>query len=311
MTTFCIIIPVYKNELNISALLDGLNTLHNRIKGCKLSVTFVIDGSPDKSYEAIKSSLSAVNFSVKLVNLSRNFGAVTAVRAGLHATEGDYFAVMAADSQEPIELYLGFLDRLQLGDDVVIGRRAGRVDSTSVKLFATIGWWIYKNFVFKELPVGGADVFACTRRVRDTLISFSEKNSSLIGAVYWIGYQRSEVLYSRKKRLAGVSSWNFFKSFRYFLDSCFNFSDAPIRVLWILGLVGVSLALLLGTLTVLAKLFGAMAPEGYSTIVVTILLIGGINLVGIGIVGEYVVRAFENSKRRPEFIIATEEEFPK
>jgi dolichol-phosphate mannosyltransferase len=82
-------------------------------------------------------------------------------------------------------------------------------------------------------------------------------------------------------------------------------------VLWILGLVGVSLALLLGTLTVLAKLFGAMAPEGYSTIVVTILLIGGINLVGIGIVGEYVVRAFENSKRRPEFIIATEEEFPK
>lgn len=305
---FCIVIPVFKNEKNISQLINDLATLSNELDA-ELKVTFVVDGSPDYSYEAIKRELPRANFSSKLLVLSRNFGSVIAVKAGLSCSNADYFAVMAADSQEPIELYIEFLHKLIEGYDIVIGERSSRVDSGSVKLFATIGWWIYKNLIFKELPRGGVDVFGCTKAVKEHLVGLSEKNSSLIGKLYWLGFKKAYVVYERKKRLVGKSAWNFFKSLRYFLDSCFNFTDLPIRSLWILGTFGVMLSIILGISVVAAKLLTNNSAPGYSMIVILLLFFGSINLVGIGIVGEYVVRAFENSKRRPEYIFQSEESF--
>lgn len=309
MRIFCIVVPVYKNELNIPTLIDDLNKLRESVREAKLKVTFVIDGSPDDSYGAIKKIAHRAKFPIKLITLSRNFGAVVAVRAGLSCSEGDFFAVMAADSQEPIELYTKFFQKFNEGFDIAVGQRESRIDSHFVKLFATVGWWIYKRFIFKEMPSGGVDVFGCTDRVRKKLIVLKEKNSSLVGELYWVGFRKASVLYARKERLIGKSAWNFFKSLRYFLDSCFNFSDLPIRLLWILGLVGVILSTFLGASIVINKVFIGSSVPGYSMIVITVLFFGSINLIGIGIVGEYVVRAFENSKRRPEYIIESEEFF--
>lgn len=307
MRVFCIVVPVYKNELNIPRLIDDLNQLRESITNVRVQVTFVIDGSPDNSFGAIKQKASQAKFPIKLIALSRNFGAVVAVKAGLACSEGNFFAVMAADSQEPIDLYIQFLDRLKGGCDIVVGERLSRVDSHFVKTFAGIGWWIYKKFIFKDMPRGGVDVFGCTDRARRQLIALKEKNSSLVGGIYWVGFRRESVLYARKKRLVGESAWNFFKSLRYFLDSCFNFSDLPIRILWVLGILGVALSVFLGASIIITKLMIGSAVPGYSMIVITVLFFGSINLIGIGIVGEYVVRAFENSKGRPEFIIESEE----
>ena len=311
MKTFCIVVPVYKNELNIAHLMKELNTLCENLSKIKLTVTFVIDGSPDKSYEYLKNELSNAKFSIKIVRLSRNFGAVIAVKAGLTSSQADYYAVMAADSQEPIYLYQQFLKELESGSDIVVGQRESRIDSGSVKFFASISWWFYRKFIFNEMPIGGVDVFAITNHVRDKLIELKEKNSSLVGGLYWIGFKKKSVPYTRQARLAGKSAWNFFKSLRYFMDSCFNFSDVPIRALWMFGALGVLISIALGGAIIWAKFLGQNSSPGYSMTVVTILFFGSINLIGIGIVGEYIVRAFENSKGRPEFIIQSEEAFEK
>ena len=311
MKTFCIVVPVYKNELNIPHLMNELNTLCDNLSKLKLMVTFVIDGSPDKSYEYLKNELPNVKFSIKIVRLSRNFGAVIAVKAGLASSQADYYAVMAADSQEPIHLYQKFLNELESGSDIVVGQRESRIDSGSVKFFASISWWFYRKFIFNEMPIGGVDVFAITNHVRDKLIELKEKNSSLVGGLYWVGFKKTSVPYTRQARLAGKSAWNFFKSLRYFMDSCFNFSDIPIRALWMFGALGVLISVALGGAIIWAKFLGQNSSPGYSMTVVTILFFGSINLIGIGIVGEYVVRAFENSKGRPEFIIQSEEAFEK
>ena len=308
MKIFCVIVPVYKNELNISNLMSELNLLRENLKNVKLVVTFVIDGSPDKSYEKLKKAAYEAKFSIKIIRLSRNFGSVVAVKAGLVISQGDYYAVMAADCQEPIELYERFLQELESGCDIAVGQRQSREDSESVKFFASISWWFYKKFIFKEMPIGGVDVFAINRQVRNELIELKEKNSSLVGGLYWVGFQKKSVLYTRKARLAGKSAWNFFKSLRYFMDSCFNFSDIPIRALWVLGAFGVAISVALGGAIIWAKFLGQSTSPGYSMTVVSILFFGSINLIGIGIVGEYVVRAFENSKGRPEYIIESEED---
>ena len=304
-----LVIPVYRNAENIEALLQALVRLHREL-GDELEVVFVVDGSPDDSYLRLSASLPKAPFRSQLLLLSRNFGAFSAIRAGLAAGQGEYFAVMAADLQEPPELIPQFAKLLREGQcDVAVGRRTGRADPMGSRMASALFWGFFRRCIQREIPTGGVDVFGCTRAVRDHLLRLSENNSSLVGLLFWVGFRRAEVPYTRQERRAGRSGWTFRKKLRYLMDSIFSFSDLPIRVLLSLGTLGLSLSALLAVAVAVAKLAGSIPVPGYAATVLVVTFFGALNCFGLGMIGGYVWRTFENTKGRPNYIVATQERY--
>jgi hypothetical protein len=150
-----------------------------------------------------------------------------------------------------------------------------------------------------EIPKGGVDVFACTRRVRDELLAMREAHSSLIGQLFWLGYKRAELPYARRAREFGRSAWTLRKKLKYLMDNVFAFSDLPVRLLSIVGFVGVAVAVVLGMLVLVGKLSGAIDIPGYAATAIMVMFFGGLNTFGLGLIGSYVWRTYENTKQRP------------
>ncbi|MGC4065914.1 MAG: glycosyltransferase family 2 protein [Polyangiaceae bacterium] len=305
-----LVIPVYKNSSNIGPLLIALTELHRKLEG-ELTVTFVVDGSPDDSFLRLQQGLPTVEFRSTVILLSRNFGSFAAIRAGLAATEAEQYAVMAADLQEPPELVMAFAERLtQNGAEVVIGRREGRDDPFVSRLMSTFFWCIYRRLVLPQIPPGGVDVFGCTRNVRDQILLLNEQNSSLVGLLLWVGFRREEVGYRRRAREHGKSAWTFRKKLRYLSDSIFNFTDLPIRLLTFVGLFGLLTTLTVAVIVLVARFLGAISVPGYTATVLLVMFFGTLNCLGLGLIGGYIWRTFENTKGRPNYIISLQQSFP-
>lgn len=307
---FSLVIPVYRNEGSIPDLLAAVGKLHEELDR-RLEAIFVVDGSPDASYARLSDALPRVAFPSKLVALSRNFGSFSAIREGLSRASGEYAAVMAADLQEPPELVSQFFRLLDAGDvDVVFGVRESRSDPLGSKLAAGVFWWIYRRFVQADVPPGGVDVFAVNRRFLDRLMTFEEANGSLLGLLFWMGGRRRFVSYARQQRQHGKSAWTFGKKWTYLMDSIFAFTDAPIRLLLTIGVAGLLISSALGAMVLVAKLANIVGVPGYAGTMLTVLFFGGLNALGLGLVGNYAWRAYENTKRRPLSIPMLVEDFP-
>jgi glycosyltransferase involved in cell wall biosynthesis len=307
---FSLVIPVYKNSSNIGQLLAALRTLPGQLSDGELEVVFVVDGSPDDSYLQLRNLLPKERFRSQLVCLSRNFGAFAAIRAGIAAARGQRFAVMAADLQEPIELVVAF-DRLLATDDadIVIGQRAGRADPPFSRIASRLFWGAYRRFVQKEIPAGGVDVFGGNKKVRRQILALRESNSSLVGLLFWMGFRRAMVPYQRRARESGKSAWSLAKKLRYLSDSLFAFTDLPIRFLLATGILGLITSLAFGALVVVSKLWFSIPVPGYAATATLIVFFGGLNCFGLGILGGYLWRTFENSKGRPNYVVLSREEF--
>lgn len=304
---YSIVIPVYKNEESITSLLQQLEKLEGRIRkefNCKLEVVFIVDGSPDKSFILIEEQIDKLPFSFQLASLSRNFGAFSAVRAGLAIAKGDFIATKAADLQEPIELYVDFLSAMQNENyDVVIATRTSRDDPWSSKIFAKIFWEFYRKVIQNEVPSGGADVFGCKNEVRHNLLKLKEINTSLLGLLFWVGYKRKLIPYHRLARENGKSTWSLKKKINYVMDSFFSFSALPIRFMYFAGGIGIIFSIVFSALAIWDKINHNVAVPGYTATILVISFFGGLNLLASGIIGSYVWRSFENTKGRPDFII--------
>ena len=275
-----LVIPVYKNSSNIGPLLEALRALPDQLSDKELEVVFVVDGSPDDSYLQLRERLPQERFRSQLVCLSRNFGAFAAIRAGISAARGKRFAVMAADLQEPIELVAAF--------DRVLA---------------------YRRFVQKGIPPGGVDVFGGSKKVRRQILALRESNSSLVGLLFWVGFRRALVPYQRRARERGRSAWSLAKKVRYLSDSLFAFTDLPIRFLLVAGILGLTTSVVLGSVVVLSKLFFSIPVPGYAATATLIVFFGGLNCLGLGVLGGYLWRTFENSKGRPNYVVLSREEF--
>lgn len=294
-----LVIPVYRNEDSIPDLLSAVRTLNQQLKG-ELEAVFVVDGSPDQSYERLRDGLAAEPFDSQLVLLSRNFGSFMAIRTGLQLGTGSRFAVMAADLQEPPELVLQMNEVLQQKPvDVVVGVRESRGDPFLTRLAAKAFWGLYRRYVIPDLPPGGVDIFACTRSFRDTLLTLEERHSSLVAQIFWLGFRREVVTYVRRRREHGSSAWTLRKKVNYLMDSVFSFTDLPIRLLVRVGAGGAVLAALFGLFVVFARLHGMIEVPGYAMTMLMITFLGCMNLLGLGIVGSYAWRTYENTKNRP------------
>lgn len=294
-----LVIPVYRNEGNLPDLLVAIAGVNTQLDN-DLEVVFVVDGSPDRCYEILREKLPSQPFRSKLILLSKNFGSFMAIRTGLQNGSGDRFAVMAADLQEPPELVLE-MNRVLLGQDtdVVVGVREGRQDPWGSRMASYLFWGLYRRYVIPEIPPGGVDMFACNRAFRDTLLTLDERHSSLIAQIFWLGYRRKVVTYTRQERVHGTSAWTLRKKVNYLMDSVFSFTDLPIRLLTRVGAFGSVLAAVFGLFTLAAKLHGMIEVPGYAMIMLTITFLGCLNLLGLGIVGSYAWRTYENTKIDP------------
>jgi glycosyltransferase involved in cell wall biosynthesis len=304
-----LIVPVYKNAPNIDALLAAVRDLDRQLNR-DFELVCVVDGSPDDSYLRLATALPKEPFRSQLLSLSRNFGSFSAIRAGLQAARGLRCAVMAADLQEPPEMILEFDRILREGaTDVVIGHRVSRADPLLSRLSSGLFWGLFRRVVEPAVPAGGVDVFGCTTAVRDVIVRLPERHSSLVALLFWVGFRRQAVPYGRRERMAGKSGWTLKKKLRYFSDSLFSFTDLPIKALLTLGTLGLLGSLIFAAVVLSAKLFSAIPVPGYAGTVLLITFFGGLNCFGLGIVGSYVWRTFENSKGRPNYIVRSQETF--
>ena len=305
---FSLVIPVFRNEASIPDLLDAVDGIGRELQD-KLEVVFVDDGSPDRSYELLREGLATRTFDSRLMRHSRNFGSFAAIRTGLSHARGQYFAVMAADLQEPPELIVAIFRRLAEGScDVVLGVREGRNDPVLARAASSLFWRIFRAVVQPDLPPGGADVFGCNEVFRGKLGELPETHSSLIGLSCWLGFRRSYIGYERKARRHGKSAWTLRKKLDYFLDSMFSFTDLPVKLLLMAGTVGLLMASVWSAVVLYARISGQITVPGYSTTLIVILLFGALNSLGLGIIGSYVWRIFMNVNRRPEAVVMSVED---
>jgi len=304
-----LVIPVFRNEENLPRLFRALEDLDQSLPD-DLEVVFVVDGSPDASLRFLAERLPAWPVRSQLLELSRNFGSFSAIAAGLQSGRGDYFAVLAADLQEPPALVLEFHRLMKAGvADVVLGYRARRSDPWFQQILSTCFWGLYRRMAVPDMPKGGVDVFGCTRTVRDRLMELTEVTTNLIALLLWLGFRRQFVPYERRPRLEGRSAWTFTRKLRYAFDSIFSFTDLPIRILLILGTTG-TLAAAIASVTVLVFwLRGRVPVLGYTPLMLAVAFFGGLTALGLGVIGQYLWLALQNARNRPNFVVRTAESF--
>lgn len=301
---YSIIVPVYQNEDSIPKLLINLSTLSEKLNH-DLEVIFVIDGSMDKSQDLLVIGCQDMKFKSQIIIHSKNFGSFAAITTGLKYDNSEYSSTYSADCQEPTSLIENFYEILEKDKvDVVFGQRLERQDNILSKIYSNLFWKIYRATIDSDMPRGGVDIFGCNRAFRNELVKLEESRSSLIALAFWLGFERRTVKYSRLAREAGKSTWTFRKKLNYFLDSLFSFTDLPIRVLLSGGAIGVILSLVLGSVILILSLYGDIKVPGYSPTVLLILFFGALNIFGIGLVGSYAWRAYENSKKRPNAVVS-------
>jgi len=302
-----LVVPVYGNSEEIPALIEAVTEIEAAMAG-DFEVIFVVDGSPDDSRDRLHAALAEGSLAARVVEHSRNFGSFAAIRTGMSLARGERIAVMAADGQEPPSLVIEFLRRLEGGDvDVVVGERASRDDRGDA--FSKLYWRLYRRFVLQEVPAGGADVFACTAAVRDVICSLEPTHTSLVAQLFWVGFRRQSVPYDRLPSDT-PSGWTLRRKLRYLSDSVFAFTDLPVRILWLAGLLGLVVGALIGTVALVGRLLGEIDVPGYTATILLIVLFGSLNLIGLGIIGSYVWRAYDSVKGRPGAIVQGVVEFP-
>ena len=300
---FSLVIPVYNNFESLEILLTQVIEI-NKIFKNQLEAIFVIDGSPDKSEEYLKQNLPKIKLRSKLVTLSRNFGSFPAILSGIEMSSGRYFAVMSADLQEPPEIIIKFFKVLSKNkSDVVLGVRESREDPLLTKIFANIFWFLYRKFINNDMPKGGVDIFGFNQNFRNYLLNLDENNTSLVGLIFWLGFKRTFIKYKRLKRPYGKSSWSISMKIRYLFDSVYAFSDLPIQIIQIVGLFGISFSLILGTFVMASKILGVIDVPGYTALVLLIMFFGSLNIFALSIISGYIYRSYENTKKRPRYVI--------
>jgi dolichol-phosphate mannosyltransferase len=304
MALVSIVTPVYHNATSLPDLLARFQQLAARNPDDAFEFVFVDDGSQDDSLAVLR-RLAADEPRMRVVKLSRNFGSNSAVLAGLDQARGDAVAAIAADLQDPPELIHDMLACWRRGQKVVLAARSGRSDPGLTALLANAFYWLFRRFALKSMPKGGFDFFLIDRQVRDVLAAIQESNAYLMGLLLWLGFDPEVLYYHRQERPRkyGVSMWTFTKKVKYFIDSFCAFSYLPIRAASLLGLC-LSFTGLLYALGVIAQyFFGDREVQGWASLMVVLLVVSGVQTLILGVLGEYLWRNLEETRRRPRFVV--------
>lgn len=304
MPKLTIIIPCYFNEANIPVTAKEL--LENE-QHFPPDVTFeyvmVDDGSKDGTLHELKKFKAAYPHKVKIVKLSGNFGSYNAIQAGMKHATGDCNVVIAADLQDPPELMVKMYAYWQQGIKLVLANRNEREDSLMSRLFAEQYQKLIKKFALPQLPKGGFDYCLFDKQLREQVVLMNENNTNSLYLLLWLNYDYVSIPYTRKARAIGDSKWTLKKKVKLFIDSFVSFSYAPLRLITLAGLTLGILSFVYAFYVVIARLSGLIEVQGWTTMMVVFLLISSFQMIALGIIGEYLWRNLESSRKRPAYII--------
>jgi glycosyltransferase involved in cell wall biosynthesis len=300
LITLSIIIPLYKAEEFIEKLIWELEKFSLSIEA-KIEVVFVDDGSQDKTFEEVK-KVSTPHFDIKGIRLSKNFKSYIAILAGIRECTGDYITFLPQDLQEPPDLVTSLLEEMKNGHDVVWAVRKSRSDPWLSKFLSGCFHEVMHS-MWSEWPKTGADMFMINRPVADILISMQEKNSHITGQILWMGFRQSRIFYDRTSRKLGKSGWSTFSKIKLAIDIITQFSYAPIRLCSVVGATTAVLGFLYGVFILVKAVVFGVAVTGWSSLMLVILLLGGIQMIFLGVIGEYLWRTFDEVRNRPAYIV--------
>lgn len=302
--TISVVVPAYFNEDSVPELVGRLTDVARETPDERFEFVFVDDGSGDGTF-ALLSAAAEEDDRVSVARLARNFGSNAAILAGLGYATGDAAVVISADLQDPPELIPELIHAWRDGAQVVLATRRKRHDPIQARFFAAVFNRLVRRFVFSDFPPGGFDFMLVDRRVIDILVGLQEKNSYIFGQTMWVGFERRVVPYDRAERRGGRSRWTTAKKIKYFIDAFAAFSYLPIRLASIAGFCLAASGFLYILVIVAIYFAGKVAIQGWASLTAIVLLTSGVQLILLGVMGEYLWRTLDESRQRPPFVIAS------
>lgn len=297
-----VIIPIYNEEGNIPKLIDRLRGVIDRLN-IQCEYIFINDGSRDRSMELIR-ELSEKDSQIKYIDFSRNFGHQIAVTAGLDKAKGEAIVIIDADLQDPPELILDLYAKMKEGYQVVYAKRKARIGESFMKKFtAKMFYRILAKITSVSIPVDTGDFRIIHRKVVEVLKQMPEQQKFLRGQISWIGFKQTYVEYERNERFAGETGYTYRKMIRFALDGITSFSNFPLKFATAAGFFVSGLSFLMILYALYARFISGDYEPGWTSLMLAVLFIGGIQLIGIGIIGEYISRMGDNVRKRPLYII--------
>lgn len=297
-----IILPTFNEQDNLKAMHERLATVADTIPEHDFEFIFVDDCSRDKTPQRL-TELANLDKRIKLIRFARNCGSHAAVAAGLHYCRGEMAIMLASDLQDPPEIISKLLAKKNEGYNVVWGLREKREgEDTLTLVFSRIFYHLMNRLTDVAQSSTGADIFLIDRQVIDTFKNSPEKNTSVYMLIAWFGFAQTSISYVKKARQAGTSKWTTAKRLKLFLDSLISFSYLPLRFMSLMGFVFASLGLLYG-IVVLSNAFRGLPVEGWASLMIVLLFIGGFQMIMMGMLGEYIWRTYDETRGRLRYVI--------
>ncbi|MBK5301888.1 MULTISPECIES: glycosyltransferase family 2 protein [Gammaproteobacteria] len=306
MKTLSIVVPVYFNEGSLPDLFSKLLYIEQLLnqQDMLLELIFVDDGSQDNSLNLLRQFVITRPGS-KVIKLSRNFGAISAVKTGLNYITGDCFLFLAADLQDPPELIPEMISRWKNGSKYIICERTDRQDPLGSKIFSAVYYKLLRKFVMASYPKNGFDLALMDAQLLPYLKD-SGKHINFPLFPFWLGFTPEKIPYVRVAREHGKSRWTFGKKWKLLIDSIFSFSFAPVRLISAIGLIVSLGSFAYGTVVVLSALFGKVEVPGFATLATLVSFLLGLIIVMLGVMSEYIWRIFDEVNRHPHAVIEEE-----
>ncbi|MBD1491005.1 glycosyltransferase [Weissella confusa] len=304
MPKLSIVVPVFNEEETVPLFHEALEKVHQEVADYEFEYWFVDDGSSDETVTAIR-ALQEKDETVHFVTFSRNFGKEAALYAGLEHATGDYIVVMDVDLQDPPQLLPEMLAGVASGEwDAVGTRRTTRAGEPPIRtFFSEMFYKLINRISDTHLVEGARDYRVMTRQMVDAILSMSETNRFSKGIFSWVGFKQKYLEFENVERVAGTTSWSFWKLFKYSIEGIVAFSQAPLMLVSLLGLFSFVMSII-GAITIFVRTLidSSSAVSGWPSLVVIILFMGGIQLLALGIVGRYISSIYLEVKKRPIYI---------
>ncbi len=302
MPTLSFVIPVYRNERAVTLTYQKLRAMVERdLPGYAREFVFVDDGSDDNSLPELL-QLKASDPTVRVVSFTRNFGQMAAIQAGLKTATGDLVLHLSADLQDPVELIPQMVREFENDHELVVAYRQGREDKLTSRITSRLFYSVVR-MSFPQIPPGGFDYVLMGRRVVDSFNQIEVRNRFFQGDLLWLGYKTAFLPYTRAKREIGRSQYNFAKRLKNSLDAILDSSYLPIRFISLIGVVTALVGFAYALNIIYYRLVHGSPFPGWAPIMVVLLVIGGLLMVMMGIIGEYVWRIFDEVRRKPNYVI--------
>lgn len=303
MKLISVIVPCYNEEEVLLATHERLSQVLNALRDYRYELIYVNDGSRDQTLPMLR-QIAAADSRVKLLSFSRNFGHQIAITAGLDYCSGDAAVVIDADLQDPPRLIADMVNAWEQGSDVVYGKRRDREGETFFKLFtARLFYRFINRLADVDIPLDTGDFRLMSRKALDAFLKLRERHRFVRGMVAWVGFKQTALEYDREARFAGTTKYPFRKMMRLAFDAIMGFSNVPLRLASFVGFITSFLAFAGILYALYAKLFTDETVAGWTFLMIAILFIGGITLVVLGIIGEYIGRIYSEIKQRPLYLI--------